>query len=198
MPSIGKRLSRPFLLGPVPLELVAGRQREPMTGRWRKAQSLAPFGFLTELEVSETGVRGLFGRMPAFCPILALDRIAPLLGIHPAAPFVTGRVPCQTLRLAHVDREQPLRNVAASPAGAFAKAVQPPVGPLACRPVEILKIAVRIAALILLKPWDGSAPHVSRLRRESSGNSMRCNRILLDLAKGTVLWETWGHVGCGR
>lgn len=75
----------------------------------------------------------------------------------------------EPLGLAYVDREQPLRNVATLSAGLLAEAVQPLMGALPDVPVEILKVAVWVAALKLLEPWDGPAPHESRLRRESSG-----------------------------
>lgn len=89
--------------------------------------------------------------------------------------------------MAHVDCEQPLRNVAASAAGAFAEAVQPLISPLSDRPSQVMEIAVRVAALVLLEPQNRSTPHGSSLKPGvKSARKTWCEIV------GSSLAKRWG------
>ena len=112
--------------------------------------------------------------MSAFVPILALDRVAALPGVHSAAPVVGRRIQSQSLGLAHIDREQPPRNAAPHASGTFTEAMQPVVRSLTDRAGKILEVAVGIAALKLLETLNSFSPHALSIPRGSTALGIQC------------------------
>jgi hypothetical protein len=122
-----------------------------MTGRGRQAQGFAPFGFPAELRLEEALIGCGLSRVPAFAPVHPLDSEASTLGMHAATPLRGWGIQGEAMGLADENGEAPPGKIAAP---ALAEFSQPRIGPLACRPVKIPEVAIRVAALVLLEPGD--------------------------------------------